>query len=91
MSRAKKCDRCGALYQPERGCVWLENYQLCAPENGKELWAGYEADLCPACSAEFIKWLGVEYNDDEKPSQGESHDQRHDFQQRNFQHLGAGC
>ena len=70
MSSAKKCDRCAALYQPVQGCVWIDGYNIASEAKKRSdgpLWTGYEADLCPKCSAEFVAWLGVKYEADQQP------------------------
>lgn len=74
MSRAKKCDRCNALYVPAPGCVWLDSYGLFTRDrkaNHEDAdgghWNTYEADLCPACSAEFVAWLRVTLEGGEIP------------------------
>jgi len=59
MAEAHKCDRCGALYEPEKGIVSLENYQVTIRRDSKGGWwrQGYEAELCPDCSKEFLKFI----------------------------------
>lgn len=47
MSKAKKCDKCGAFYEPYKtGIIILSNTM---PQEG--------LDLCPECMDTFKKWL----------------------------------
>ena len=52
MSAAKKCDRCGAYFQPES---WKGQYAFVInPEYGKE---GRSFDLCDECMRKLVAWL----------------------------------
>ncbi len=49
MSNAKKCDRCGAFYEPYKGQGYLimrHNFEDCI-------------DLCPVCNDSFRSWLAL--------------------------------
>lgn len=54
MSIAKKCDRCGALYEPY-GAKYEEGNGFCpafiSPEGA--VWTDKSVDLCPECMAEL--------------------------------------
>jgi hypothetical protein len=58
MAEASKCDRCGKLYEPEKGAVRIE-YYVTIRKDTKGAWYsnGYEAELCPPCSKEFLKFI----------------------------------
>ena len=49
MSDAKKCDRCGAFYEPNKG---KEYYIM------KRNFEGY-VDLCPVCNISLENWLAL--------------------------------
>jgi hypothetical protein len=65
MSRAKQCDSCDALFKIERGTVWFSSYHVSTDNEGSGY--GYEADLCPACSAKFLASMKHDYRADERP------------------------
>ena len=49
MSKAYKCDRCGAFFGPgDQGEVKNNPYKVCA--------YGFEKDLCPECSDALGRW-----------------------------------
>ena len=53
MSKALKCDRCGALYEYDFQ-LYLRSYYVgkeCHPYEDKRL------DLCPNCQTELEKWI----------------------------------
>ena len=52
MSNAKKCDRCGAYFQPKS---WKGQYAfIINPEYGRE---GRGFDLCDECMRKLVAWL----------------------------------
>ena len=68
--KAKKCNRCGTLFEPKIGDLIIVTLHECvAPPKGRkdknELWEGAiydednECDLCTACSTELRKFLPV--------------------------------
>ncbi len=59
MAEAHKCDRCETLYEPEKGCVDFRDYQVTIKRDTRGGWwqQGYEAELCPKCSKEFLKFI----------------------------------
>lgn len=59
MAEAHKCDRCEKLYEPEKGTVNIETYCVTIRRDNKGAWwsNNYEADLCPPCSAAFLKFI----------------------------------
>ena len=53
MSKAYKCDRCGALYEHDFQ-LYLHSYFVskdCHPQEDLEL------DLCPACQKDLERWV----------------------------------
>jgi hypothetical protein len=57
MSDAKKCDRCGAMYQVKKGVVALDVH--IAKGDRDETWQGWsEVDFCPGCSQIILKAIG---------------------------------
>lgn len=63
MANAKKCDRCGALYEIREinTLEWLKNYMR-RRYNAKTYDEIVELlddifDLCPDCSASLLKWF----------------------------------
>lgn len=57
MSQAYKCDRCKVLYEPMKGCITVEQFQV--KEGRGETWALWEGfDLCLNCSGIVRKTLG---------------------------------
>ena len=48
MSKARKCDRCGAFYEPYKTDILITKNPV-HPING--------LDLCPDCMDTFKKWL----------------------------------
>lgn len=60
MSIAKKCDRCGALYEPY-GAKYEEGNGFCpafiSPEGA--VWTDKSVDLCPECMGEFRRLTDI--------------------------------
>lgn len=63
MSMARKCDRCGAMYEPKDVGTYLElskvnrfGHKL---ENTKA-----SGDLCGTCSAELMAWFHAPRNEE---------------------------
>lgn len=48
MSKAKKCDKCGAFYEPYKTTILILT-EKCLTRDG--------LDLCPDCMDTFKKWL----------------------------------
>ena len=58
MSTAHKCDRCGALYADAIKNVSIESYHVVTEIKKGDAWSqGYDADLCPSCSHEFLRFI----------------------------------
>lgn len=62
MSRARKCDRCGNLYEPKS--IKLNDkhggfnaLMLVDMDMDNTYFTRYTKDLCPACLQEFKSWL----------------------------------
>lgn len=48
MSKAKKCDRCGELFEPFQEDIWVtERTAFCSAPR----------DLCPECYEQLYKWF----------------------------------
>ena len=65
MSIARKCDRCGKLYEDYDGCEVQEGGHR---YNKLELLRGWNDacktyDLCPECMKSLIKWIKETDND----------------------------
>lgn len=60
MSIAKKCDRCGALYEPY-GFKHSKSNGICPVFIGKDASVFYytEKDLCPECMGEFQRLTDI--------------------------------
>lgn len=71
MANAMKCDRCGKYYENEK-LVGEESasFSYTTYDHRISLEKGYKYrvsghfDLCPACTQEIFKWLGIELKDD---------------------------
>lgn len=66
MMTAKKCDRCGALYEDNaKGKTIVGVMPITA--DCERLFDNVVRDLCPKCVAKFTKWMKqeVEQNDSE--------------------------
>ena len=67
MAFAKKCDRCGVLYEPYPTGNKTENNavrRVCRYQDGTIRSHDEVLDLCPECMAEFNKWmLGGKFGD----------------------------
>lgn len=61
MSIAKKCDRCGALYEPYGNNNPAECNGICTSYIGPTggLWTHKIIDLCPECMVEFHRLIDV--------------------------------
>lgn len=61
MANAKKCDRCGSVYDlmPEREWHSLVMYRI-ANFDGISF-PGDTIDLCPECRAKFFEFMGVDW------------------------------
>lgn len=68
MASAKKCDRCGTLYERYASTInkkynfnglALRKYTHDSP-NPNEYWVGKVFELCPECSRELESWLSNE-------------------------------
>lgn len=57
MSDAKKCDRCGTLYEPKRGSIALDVH-ICTGNKKGEWNEWSEVDFCSKCGAEVRKAIG---------------------------------
>lgn len=70
VSHARKCDKCGALFEPARGCVNIEQMSVVngqKTKDGAALESGWsEIDLCLACSRPVIEALRGAANGIEK-------------------------
>ena len=56
---ACKCDLCDELFQFKRGTVRVEYHvTIKVDKDGSPTQQGYETDLCPSCSATFLKQIG---------------------------------
>lgn len=64
MSLAKKCDRCGLLYEPKIMVFKKERINgivLSDSNRTNESYVSrYIFDLCPACLSSFLAWLSPE-------------------------------
>lgn len=60
MSKARKCDRCGAFYAKDKNeRVILEYY----PDSTRRTKNG--GDMCPKCAAKFDRWWNKKRRGDE--------------------------
>lgn len=58
MSDAKKCDRCGGMYEIEKGVVGLEVH-IAKSAGDKAIWDSWsEVDFCPDCSKRVLEAIG---------------------------------
>ena len=66
MALAKKCDRCGILYEhyPKTNCL-VYNALRVIQKNiiGETLSSNKEYDLCPKCMEEFLMFIGETNNE----------------------------
>lgn len=59
MSDAKKCDRCGGMYEVRKGVVTLDVH-IAKGAGDKAVWEGWsEVDFCPACSKDVLEAIGT--------------------------------
>lgn len=66
MAKARKCDRCGAYYDPYEMRMGTHpvDYVYCG-HNDYCGGSGKSIDLCPNCMSELIAWLEIEEGEDE--------------------------
>ncbi len=58
MSDAKKCDRCGDMYEVQKGVVGLEVH-IAKGGGDSAVWDSWsEVDFCPTCSALVLDAIG---------------------------------
>ncbi len=56
MSSAKKCDRCGSLYEPKKGDITLDVHIATGDKKGtRDQWS--EVDFCHGCSVLLRKFI----------------------------------
>jgi hypothetical protein len=71
MSDAKKCNRCGGFYEPQRGCLAIPIIKVFAEDCERDdpsSWSNWgTSDFCVKCSTELVDFLGWQYGSDEKP------------------------
>ena len=70
MANARKCDRCGKLYEEYN--VGNNNkkpngIQLISLDTSRKYFGYFLMDLCPDCMAQFQEWL--KQQDDKKPEE----------------------
>lgn len=67
MALAKKCDRCGKLYEhyPSGNKIEYNSVRrVCRFQNGEINCQNTVLDLCPECISEFDKWMiGGKFDD----------------------------
>lgn len=56
MSQANKCDRCGALYEPDTGAVIVGRIAIMGKPSLWDEWS--DIDLCRDCGARVIAAIG---------------------------------
>ena len=60
---AKKCDRCGKLYEEynlSNNSKKINGMMLLNISSNQHYYGHSLKDLCPSCSAELVKWLNNE-------------------------------
>lgn len=63
MAKAKKCDRCGQLYEAyyetsnEEALFDWNHMELAREDKSGGLWARGRYDLCIHCASDLYKWL----------------------------------
>ena len=56
---ARKCDRCGALFEEVDGCRAHVQY---GKVDRVRSWSPDSKDLCQKCNEEFLCWINMEEN-----------------------------
>ena len=62
MSRARKCDRCGSLYEFYEGTKTTERanaVELIDRDMDNSSWSRKIYDLCPVCMDSFLQYLHI--------------------------------
>lgn len=90
MSTARKCDKCGALFESKRGCLTLGEVCIDEGERAKDGSVTYgtwsDVDLCHTCSQaiivhihEALRGLSIDkLYGPEKKRRGSQHGAKHD-------------
>lgn len=68
MSDARKCDRCGSLFEPIFGCVSID-ISVKGKGKGQTYHDWGDVDFCPACSAKLLDLIGSALRGLLRPSQ----------------------
>lgn len=76
MSRARKCDKCGAFYEPYRTNIAILSRDSLSADG---------LDLCPDCMDTFKKWL----NNDVQMVLFSGSENRSECQEENYESEGA--
>lgn len=69
MSRARKCDRCGSLYEFYQGTKITEDsnaFLLIDRDMNNKYWSRETYDLCPVCMDSFLQFLHIGGDNNDK-------------------------
>lgn len=61
MAEARKCDRCGALYEEYKvnSPTRTDRYKVNSIITGVQGYRNNPKDLCPECMTEFLEWFNA--------------------------------